>query len=64
MLDIQDMFEKDKLFTLLEGLKPMTWLELQCQQVADLNSAMGTAEQLMNFHDEPQKECQAISAPQ
>lgn len=64
MLDIRDMSEKDKLFTFLEGLKPTARLELQRQRVVDLSSAMGAAERLMDFQDEPRKERPTVSAPQ
>ena len=36
MLDIRDMFEKDKLFYFLEELKPWARMELHRQRVLDL----------------------------
>ncbi|KAL2498924.1 Retrotrans gag domain-containing protein [Abeliophyllum distichum] len=56
MLDIRDMSEKDKLFTFMEGLKPWARTELQRQKVADVSTAMGAAECLMDYQSEPRKE--------
>ncbi|KAL0449322.1 UNVERIFIED_CONTAM: hypothetical protein Slati_1488600 [Sesamum latifolium] len=63
MLDIQDMSEKDKLFTFMEGLKPWAPLELQRQRVTDLGSAMAAAERLTDFASETRKDMQTTSNP-
>ncbi|KAL0303355.1 UNVERIFIED_CONTAM: Retrovirus-related Pol polyprotein from transposon [Sesamum radiatum] len=63
MLDIQNMSEKDNLFTFMEGLKPWARLELQCQRVTDLESAMAAAERLTNFAFETPKDRQTTSSP-
>ncbi|KAL0462760.1 UNVERIFIED_CONTAM: hypothetical protein Slati_0163600 [Sesamum latifolium] len=70
MLDIRDMLEKNKLFTFIEGLKPWACLELQCQRVTDLGSAMAAAmlekDKLFTFTDfasETRKDRQTTSNP-
>ena len=49
MLDIQDMSEKDKLFSFLDGLKPWTQQELYRRNVADLIRAIAVAERFTDF---------------
>ncbi|KAL2236592.1 UNVERIFIED_CONTAM: hypothetical protein Sindi_0850900 [Sesamum indicum] len=61
MLDIRDMWEKDKLFTFMEGLKPWAHLELQHQRVIDLGSAMAVAERLTDFNPEGRRDRQTTS---
>ncbi|KAL0396202.1 UNVERIFIED_CONTAM: hypothetical protein Scaly_0068600 [Sesamum calycinum] len=63
MLDIRDMSEKDKLFTFMESLKLWARLELQRQRVINLGSAMATAECLVNFNPENQRDRQTMSSP-
>ncbi|KAL0404245.1 UNVERIFIED_CONTAM: hypothetical protein Sradi_2065300 [Sesamum radiatum] len=63
MLDIRDMSEKDKLFTFMEGLKPWARLELQCQWVTDLGSAMTAAERLTYFALETRRDRQTTPSP-
>ncbi|PIN12320.1 hypothetical protein CDL12_15071 [Handroanthus impetiginosus] len=58
MLDITDMSEKDKLFTFMEVLKPWARTELQRQRVADVSTAMGAAERLLDYNPEAQHESQ------
>ncbi|KAL0416330.1 UNVERIFIED_CONTAM: hypothetical protein Slati_3464900 [Sesamum latifolium] len=63
MLDIRDMSEKDKLFTFMEGLKPWARVELQCQRVTDLGSAMTAAEHLTDFASETRRDRQTTPNP-
>ncbi|KAL0434609.1 UNVERIFIED_CONTAM: hypothetical protein Sradi_0168800 [Sesamum radiatum] len=56
MLDIRDISEKDKFFTFMEGLKLWARLELQCQQVTDLGSAMAAAKRLADFNPENKRD--------
>ncbi|KAL0453870.1 UNVERIFIED_CONTAM: hypothetical protein Slati_1365100 [Sesamum latifolium] len=63
MLDIRDMSEKDKLFTFMEGLKPWARVELQCQRVTDLGSAMTAAERLTDFASETRRDRQTTPNP-
>ena len=55
MLDIRDMFEKDKMFYFLEGFKPWARTELQRQRVQDVATAMAAAECLNDYSDGPSK---------
>ncbi len=55
MLDIQDMSEKDKIFSFLEGLKPWARQELQRQGVQDLASAQAAAERLTDYAEDSRK---------
>ncbi|KAL0451597.1 UNVERIFIED_CONTAM: hypothetical protein Slati_1137800 [Sesamum latifolium] len=63
MLDIHDMSEKDKLFTFMEGLKPWARIELQCQRVTDLGSAMTAVERLTDFASETRRDRQMTPSP-
>ena len=49
MLDIQDMSEKDKLFSFLDGLKSWAQQELHRRNVADLVGVIAAAERLTDF---------------
>ena len=49
MLDIQDMSEKDKLFSFLDGLKPWAQQELNRRNVTDVVGAIAAAERLTDF---------------
>ena len=49
MLDIQDMSEKDKLFSFLDGLKPWAQQELNRTNVTDVVGAIAAAERLTDF---------------
>ena len=53
MLDIRDMFEKDKMFYFLKGLKPWAKTELQRQRVQDVAIAMAIVECLNDYSDGP-----------
>ncbi|KAL0442639.1 UNVERIFIED_CONTAM: hypothetical protein Slati_1986600 [Sesamum latifolium] len=63
MLDIRDMSEKDKLFTFMDGLKPWARVELQCQRVTDLGSAITAAERLTDFPSETWRDRQTTPSP-
>ncbi|KAL0373581.1 UNVERIFIED_CONTAM: hypothetical protein Sradi_3273800 [Sesamum radiatum] len=63
MLDIRNMSEKDKLFTFMEGLKPWARIELQCQRVTDLGSALTAAERLIDFASETRRDRQTTPSP-
>ncbi|KAL2232525.1 UNVERIFIED_CONTAM: hypothetical protein Sindi_1432500 [Sesamum indicum] len=63
MLNIRDMLEKDKLFTFMEGLRPWARLELQCQRVTDLSTAMAAAESLADFTLETRRDRQMTPSP-
>ncbi|KAJ8511860.1 hypothetical protein OPV22_002294 [Ensete ventricosum] len=49
MLDIRDMFEKDKLFSFLDGLKPWAQQELHWRNVTKVVGAIVAAERLTDF---------------
>lgn len=49
MLGIRDMFEMEKLFYFLEGLKPRVRTKLQGQRIQDLASAQTLIEHLTNY---------------
>ncbi|CAL9084505.1 unnamed protein product [Musa textilis] len=49
MLDIEDMSEKDKLFSFLDGLKPWAQQELRRRNVTDVIGAIAVAERLTDF---------------
>ena len=51
MLDIRDMFEKDKMFYFLEGLKSWVRTELQRQRVQDVATAMAAVECLNDYSE-------------
>ncbi|CAL9125210.1 unnamed protein product, partial [Musa textilis] len=61
MLDIQDMSEKDKLFSFLDGLKPWAQQELHRRNVTDLVGAIAAAERLTDFasSEDPRKKKQS-----
>ena len=52
MLDIWDMFEKDKIFHFIEGLKPWAKSKLYEQRIQDLSTTYGTAERLFDLSNE------------
>ncbi|KAA0064190.1 uncharacterized protein E6C27_scaffold548G001290 [Cucumis melo var. makuwa] len=54
MLDIRDMSEKDKVFYIVEGLKPWARAKLYEQRVQDLTSAYAAAERLFDLTSDSQ----------
>ncbi|CAL9078870.1 unnamed protein product, partial [Musa textilis] len=61
MLDIQDMSEKDKLFSFLDGLKPWAQQELHRQNITDLVGVIAAVERLTDFasSEDPRKKKQS-----
>ena len=55
MLDIRDMFEKDKMFYFFEGLKLWARTELQRQRVQDVATTMAAVECLNDYSDDISK---------
>ena len=56
MLDIRDMFEINKVFSFIEGLKLWTEIKLYEHRVQDLSTAYAIAKRLFNLSiDQPQE---------
>ncbi|KAK2965338.1 hypothetical protein RJ640_013801 [Escallonia rubra] len=55
MLDISDMSIVDKLFYIMEGLKPCAYTELNRRRVNNLIEAIIAAESLSDYNSEPQR---------
>ena len=52
MLDIENMFKKDKVFCFVERLQPWARTKLYKQKVQDLAAIFTTTKRSLNFGDE------------
>lgn len=63
MLDIRDMFEKDKVFCLVKGLTPWAKTKLYEQKIQDIAFVLTTIERLLNYSGDQALQKKNVTSP-